>query len=114
VASQDQSIVLGGLVKERKSLDRSGIPWFYKIPVFGWLFGSREDSVTRNELLIFITPRVIRSVDEGIQFSRDFENRVSELKARIREAQGFRLKVEPVLPVPDPTKGIPPATPAPQ
>ena len=41
VASQDQSIVLGGLVKERKSLDRTGLPWFYKIPVFGWLFGSR-------------------------------------------------------------------------
>jgi general secretion pathway protein D len=111
VASQDQSIVLGGLVKERKSLDRSGLPWFYKIPVFGWIFGSREDSVTRNELLIFITPRVIRSVDEGIQFSRDFEERVSQLKSRIRESQGFRLKAEPVLPVPDPAKDIPPAKP---
>jgi general secretion pathway protein D len=111
VASQDQSIVLGGLVKERKSLDRSGLPWFYKIPVFGWIFGSREDSVTRNELLIFITPRVIRSVDEGIQFSRDFEERVSQLKSRIRESQGFRLKADPVLPVPDPAKDIPPAKP---
>ncbi|HQU13651.1 MAG TPA: type II secretion system secretin GspD, partial [Thermodesulfobacteriota bacterium] len=52
VASQDQSIVLGGLVKERKSLNRAGLPWFYKIPVFGWLFGSRDDTVSRNELLI--------------------------------------------------------------
>src|SRR5512139_1988879 len=111
VASQDQSVVLGGLVKEKKSLDRSGLPWFYKIPVFGWLFGSRQDSVSRNELLIFITPRVIRSVDEGIQFSRDFEERVSQLKSRIRESQGFRLKAEPVLPVPDPAKDIPPAKP---
>ena len=76
IASQDQSIVLGGLVKERKSLDRSGLPWFYKIPVFGWIFGSRTDSVSRNELLIFITPRVIRSVEQGIQLSRDFEERV--------------------------------------
>jgi general secretion pathway protein D len=114
VASQDQSIVLGGLVKERKSLDRRGLPWFYKIPVFGWLFGSREDSVSRNELLIFITPRVIRSVDEGIQLSRDFEERVSQLKARMREMQGLRLKVQPVLPVPDPTSDIPPAKPQPQ
>jgi general secretion pathway protein D len=109
IASQDQSIVLGGLVKERKSLDRSGLPWFYKIPVFGWIFGSRTDSVSRNELLIFITPRVIRSVEEGIQLSRDFEERVSQLKARMKEAQGIRLKVQPVLPVPDPTSGIPPA-----
>ncbi len=98
VASQDQSIVLGGLVKERKSLDRAGLPWIYKIPVFGWLFGSREDSVSRNELLIFITPRVIRSVEEGVQLSRDFENRVAQLKARMGEAQGIRLKPRTGLP----------------
>jgi general secretion pathway protein D len=109
VASQDQSIVLGGLVKERKSLDRSGLPFFYKIPLIGWLFGSREDSVSRNELLIFITPRVIRSVEEGVQLSRDFESRVAELKARMKEAKGMRLKVDPVLPVPNPAEGIPPA-----
>jgi general secretion pathway protein D len=113
IASQDQSIVLGGLVKERKSLDRSGLPWFYKIPVFGWIFGSRTDSVSRHELLIFITPRVIRSVEEGVQLSRDFEERVAQLKARMKEAEGIRLKVQPVLPVPDATRNIPPAT-APQ
>ena len=114
VASQDQSIVLGGLVKERKSLDRSGLPWFYKIPVIGWIFGSRTDSVSRNELLIFITPRVIRSVEEGIQLSRDFEERVGQLKTRMKETQGFRLKVQPVLPVPDPASTISPAKPSPQ
>ena len=109
VASQDQSIVLGGLVKERKSLDRSGLPWLYKIPLIGWIFGSRTDSVSRNELLIFITPRVIRSVEEGVQLSRDFEERVAQLKARMKETQGIRLKVKPVLPVTDPTRTIPPA-----
>jgi len=114
VASQDQSIVLGGLVKERKSLDRSGLPWLYKIPLIGWIFGSRTDSVSRNELLIFITPRVIRSVEEGILLSRDFEERVAQLKTRMREAQGMRLKVDRVLPVPDPTRTIPPANVPPQ
>ncbi len=92
VASQDQSIVLGGLVKERKSLNRAGLPWFYKIPVFGWLFGSRDDTVNRTELLIFITPRVIRNVEEGIALSRDFEERVQQLKGRMGETQGIRLK----------------------
>ena len=92
VASQDQSIVLGGLVKERKSLNRAGLPWFYKIPVIGWIFGSRDDTVNRNELLIFITPRVIRSVEEGVALSRDFEERVQQLKGRMGETQGIRLK----------------------
>lgn len=92
IASQDQSIVLGGLVKERKSLNRAGLPWFYKIPVIGWIFGSRDDTVSRTELLIFITPRVIRNVEEGIQLSRDFEDRVQQLKGRMGEVQGIRLK----------------------
>ena len=114
IASQDQSIVLGGLVKERKSLDRAGLPWLYKIPLIGWVFGSRTDSVRRDELLIFITPRVIRSVEEGIQLSRDFEERVAQLKARMKEAKGMGLKLKPVLPVPDPAGNIPPANPPPQ
>jgi general secretion pathway protein D len=92
VASQDQSIVLGGLVKERKSLNRAGLPWFYKIPVIGWIFGSRDDTVSRTELLIFITPRVIRNVEEGIQLSRDFEERVQQLKGRMGEVEGIRSK----------------------
>jgi len=114
VASQDQSIVLGGLVKERRNLDRSGLPFFYKIPIIGWIFGQRDESVTRNELLIFITPRVIRSVEEGVRFSKDFEERVAELKARVAETRGIRLKATPVLPVPNAAQGIPAATPPPK
>ncbi|HEX2710540.1 MAG TPA: type II secretion system secretin GspD, partial [Candidatus Deferrimicrobium sp.] len=114
VASQDQSVVLGGLVKERKSLNRAGLPWFYKIPVIGWIFGSRDDTISRTELLIFITPRVIRNVEEGILLSRDFEERVGQLKSRMKETQGIRLKVQSILPVPDPMSNIPPAKAPPQ
>src|SRR5512144_916638 len=90
VASEDRSIVLGGLVKERRALNRDGIPFFYKIPVIGWLFGARSNSLTRTELLIFITPRVIGSVEEGTNLSKEFEARVDELKRRIGEAKGIR------------------------
>jgi general secretion pathway protein D len=107
LASQDQSIVLGGLVKERKSLNRAGLPWFYKIPVIGWIFGSRDDTISRTELLIFITPRVIRNVEEGVQLSRDFEERVQQLKSRMGETKGIRLKEQPVPPAPDPAQPIP-------
>ncbi|MBI5343476.1 MAG: type II secretion system secretin GspD, partial [Deltaproteobacteria bacterium] len=48
IAMEDQSIVLGGLVKERKSLNREGVPFFYKIPLIGWIFGARSDIMTRN------------------------------------------------------------------
>jgi general secretion pathway protein D len=90
VASRDRSIVLGGLVKERKERSRGGIPYLYKIPYLGWLFGARSDSVVRTELLVFITPRVVGSIEEGTRLSREFENRVDELKARMGETRGIR------------------------
>jgi general secretion pathway protein D len=90
IATEDRSIVLGGLVKERKSLTREGVPFFYKIPLIGWLFGSRSGVLTRNELVIFITPRVIGSVEEGTRLSREFEDRVVELKERMGEAKGIK------------------------
>jgi general secretion pathway protein D len=90
IASEDRSIVLGGLVKEKKSLDRDGIPWFYKIPGLGWLFGARADATSRTELMIFITPRVVASNEDGTRMTREFENRVQELKQRISEAKGLK------------------------
>jgi general secretion pathway protein D len=90
LATQDRSIVLGGLVQERRERSRDGIPFLYKIPFIGWLFGARSASVSRTELLIFITPRVIESVEEGTRLSREFEDRVEELKRRISESEGLR------------------------
>lgn len=90
LAPQDRSLVLGGLVSERRERSRDGVPFLYKIPVIGWLFGTRNASVRRTELLIFITPRVIESVEEGTQLSREFEDRVEELKKRISESEGLR------------------------
>ena len=90
LATQDRSIVLGGLVQERRQRSRDGIPFLYKIPIFGWIFGARSASVSRTELLIFITPRVIESVEEGTQLSGEFEDRVEELKRRISESEGLR------------------------
>jgi general secretion pathway protein D len=90
IASEDRSIVLGGLVKEKKARDRDGIPWFYKIPGLGWLFGARSDSTSRTELMIFITPRVVASSDDGSRLSGEFEERVQELKQRIGEAKGIK------------------------
>lgn len=89
VASQDRSIVLGGLVKERKERSREGVPFLYKIPLIGWIFGARSDTRTRTELLVFITPRVIGSIEEGTRLSREFEERVEALKQRMGETKGI-------------------------
>ncbi len=51
--------VIGGMFKEIKTETEAGVPFFSKIPVIGWLFKSHMDSNSGEELLIFITPKVL-------------------------------------------------------
>ncbi len=53
------TIVIGGIVKSTISKDEKGIPGLRRVGVMGWLFKSNSDTDTKNELLIFITPRIV-------------------------------------------------------
>jgi hypothetical protein len=55
-----QKIVIGGLLQEREIKDMQAVPGLSKIPLFGELFKSRINSRTKSEVLIFITPHIVR------------------------------------------------------
>ena len=59
-----QMIALGGLIRDRVSRTRAGIPVLSQIPVIGALFGTRVNTGARTELIILLTPTIIRSPDE--------------------------------------------------
>jgi type II secretory pathway component HofQ len=52
--------VIGGVVKTTKSRGKNGLPVLADIPMLGALFKSTSDATSKNELLIFITPRIVR------------------------------------------------------
>jgi len=54
------TIVIGGILKDTKKLTDSGVPGLKKLPAIGWLFRSELTKLDKNELLIFITPRIIQ------------------------------------------------------
>ncbi|MCK5507513.1 MAG: type IV pilus secretin PilQ [Desulfobacterales bacterium] len=54
------TIVIGGIIKTTKRTGEQGFPWLSKIPLLGWLFKSNEKSDDKEELLIFITPRIVQ------------------------------------------------------
>lgn len=56
--------VIGGIISKQTHHGYQKVPFFYKIPILGWLFRNKSKSVQKRELLIFITPRVLTS--EGI------------------------------------------------
>jgi general secretion pathway protein D len=72
-----QTVALGGLIREERTASSSGIPILSRIPILGALFGSTADTGLRTELLILITPRVIRN-------QREAEVVTDELRKRVR------------------------------
>lgn len=52
--------VIGGVFKTTEGISQSGLPFFSKIPVLGWLFKNRTKNRQNEELLIFLTPKIVR------------------------------------------------------
>jgi type IV pilus assembly protein PilQ len=59
------TLVLGGFYNNEVHDDESGVPFFRKIPIIGWLFGTKSKIETRSELMFFITPQVINPKKAG-------------------------------------------------
>ena len=96
VVQDGQTIVLGGLIDETTSKGRSGIPFLSKIPVLGYLFGSTIDDTTRTELIILLTPHVIRNQQESGNTSSNYLNRFKEnTKMKMDEIKKDKVKEEP-------------------
>jgi type IV pilus assembly protein PilQ len=58
------TVVIGGLYRRTISTARDSIPWLSQVPVLGWLFQKTLDRDDNEELLIFLTPRIIRQPEK--------------------------------------------------
>ena len=56
-----ETAVIGGLFQHQSSNLDTGIPWLSEIPGLGWLFKSKTKNEQKQELLIFLTPRIVKS-----------------------------------------------------
>ena len=63
-AADGQTIVIGGLIKEKKSETISKVPILGDIPIFGYLFRTKSLSIESTELIVMITPRIIRNTQQ--------------------------------------------------
>ena len=54
-----QTIIIAGLLQEQENTTRTGLPCLTNLPVFGYLFGYREETAEKTELVILITPTVL-------------------------------------------------------
>jgi general secretion pathway protein D len=75
-----ESVVLGGLIRDNSTQGNSGIPLLKDIPGIGALFGGTTQSSTRTELLVFITPRVMKNQQELRDISAEMRKRMKGLQ----------------------------------
>ena len=59
-----QTIVIGGIIRNKEGMTKSGVPFLMDIPVLGWLFKKETKTIENRELLIFLTPNIIKSITE--------------------------------------------------
>lgn len=110
VVQDGDTLAIGGIISERKTRDRSGIPYLMDIPVLGRFFGTTADHSTRTELVILITPHVIRNINESRSVTQELKNKLSDVKneldrlAREREQKRSKSGLQQPPPMPDPNQ----------
>ena len=63
LVSDGQTVVLGGILQVTHRDDTTKVPYLGDIPVLGHLFKSSSKTNNKDELLIFVTPKIVR---EGV------------------------------------------------
>jgi general secretion pathway protein D len=70
-----ETIMLAGLITDGASKTSSGIPGLSRIPVIGGLFGQQGTSTKREELIVLITPTVVRNPQEAREMTDEYSRR---------------------------------------
>jgi general secretion pathway protein D len=75
-----KTVAIAGLIRDSKGSGRSGVPFLSEIPILGSLFGHTNNNSQRTELIILITPHVIRTPEK-------FQEATQELKDSLRNVR---------------------------
>jgi general secretion pathway protein D len=74
-----EALVLGGLIRDNTVTGKTGLPFLQDIPLLGKLFGANTSSTNRTELLVIITPRVVRTEQDMRKVGQDLKDQMKSL-----------------------------------
>jgi general secretion pathway protein D len=72
-----ETIVLGGLIDETVGNAQNGIPFLYDLPLIGSLFGGTDKTNNKTELVVLITPRVVKGKQDSRVISNEFKRKLT-------------------------------------
>lgn len=98
VIKDRETMVIGGLIRDNVTTTTRKVPLLGDIPILGWLFRSKTTKVEKTNLMIFITPYIIKSEDDAAEVTRKKGDALEEFRReyRIEKKSGMpELPAEP-------------------
>ena len=92
IAQDQQTLVIGGLVRENLVLSEKKLPWLGDIPWLGWLFKVQTRASEKLNLLVFLTPHLVRDEHDMIELNARKARDVNSLQRENRIEEPTRLK----------------------
>lgn len=92
VVQDGETLAIGGIISDRRTRDRTGIPYLMNLPVLGRFFGTTLDNITRTELVILITPHVVRNKEEARDVTAELKSKLSAVRSELERMRRDREK----------------------
>ncbi|MGI4943818.1 MAG: type II secretion system protein GspD, partial [Janthinobacterium lividum] len=90
VVQDGQTIGLAGLIQDSVTRSNQGVPFLKDVPVIGALFGQQNNTRTRTELLVLITPHVIHDQRDALALTQDAREKLPAAAAVPAQLQQLR------------------------
>ncbi|WP_281928029.1 type II secretion system secretin GspD [Methylocystis iwaonis] len=82
VVNDGESLMLGGLVKDQNGNGSAQVPVAGDVPLVGNLFKDKGNTILKSELVIMITPHVVRSLSEGREITEEYKRKLLNISTR--------------------------------
>jgi general secretion pathway protein D len=85
VVQNGETLALGGIIQESRQLSKNRVPLLGDIPYIGALFGTTSLNTQRTELIILLTPTVIRNLSEAQAATAELRDRLKDLRGTLED-----------------------------
>lgn len=94
IVGNGQTLILGGMIRDKKTTGETKVPFLGDIPFLGYLFKSKKDTIDKTELLIFVSPTIITNeVCENMAKQERYGIGRDYMQERERQEQIFKTMV---------------------
>jgi general secretion pathway protein D len=84
VVKDRQTMVIGGLIRDNVTASESKVPFLGDIPILGWLFKTKTSSIDKTNLMIFITPYIIKNEGEATDLTTRKNEKLDDFRKEYR------------------------------